>query len=50
MDNKGLKPDPLSLPFEVFQLIIGAVSFVDLPYFIQTSKAVNVIIFYLVSC
>jgi len=42
MDKMEKKPDPVSLPYEVFQLIIGAVSFVDLPYFIQASRAINV--------
>ena len=42
MEEVIRKPDPLSLPFEVFEMLIGAVSFVDLPYFLQTSKAINV--------
>jgi hypothetical protein len=32
----------LSLPSEVLELILGAVSFVDLPYFISASKDINV--------
>lgn len=37
-----LGPDPNSLPLEVFEAIIGAISFVDLPHFLQTSKAIYV--------
>jgi hypothetical protein len=36
----GMSPD--SLPFEVFEMIVGQISFVDLPRFLQTSKAINV--------
>jgi len=36
-------PDPVSLPLEVFEMIVGAVNFVDLPNFLQTSKPINVL-------
>ena len=35
-------PNILSLPLEVFEAIVGAVSFVDLPHFLQTSKQIKV--------
>ena len=31
-----------SLPFDVFEIIIEEFRFVDLPYFMQSSKAINV--------
>ena len=33
----------LSFPFEVFEMILGEITFSDLPYFLQTSKTVNVL-------
>jgi hypothetical protein len=45
---RSLKPAPSTMieftrfPLEVFEMIIGRVSFVDLPYFIQTSKTIKV--------
>jgi len=38
-----LGPDPNSLPLEVFEAIVGTISFVDLPHFVQTSKAIYVL-------
>lgn len=32
----------LSLPPEVFDMIVGAISFVDLPNFLDASKAIKV--------
>jgi hypothetical protein len=32
----------LSLPLEMFEQVVGAMSFVDLPHFIQTSKQIKV--------
>jgi hypothetical protein len=37
-----LGPDANSLPLEVFEAILGTMSFVDLPHFLQTSKAIYV--------
>ena len=34
--------DILKFPLEVFEMIIGEIDFRDLPYLLQTSKAVNV--------
>jgi hypothetical protein len=34
--------DLLEFPFEVFEMVVGQISFVDLPYFLQTSKQVQV--------
>ena len=31
-----------SFPPEVFEMVVGAMSFVDLPYFVQSSKTINV--------
>ena len=31
-----------SFPLEVFEMVVGAMSFVDLPYFVQSSKTINV--------
>jgi len=36
------KLDIVSFPPEVFEMIVGAISFVDLPHFLQTSKTINV--------
>jgi hypothetical protein len=32
----------MSFPPEVFEVVVGAMSFVDLPYFVQSSKTINV--------
>jgi len=32
----------LSLPLEIFEKVVGDVSFVDLPHFLQTSKQIKV--------
>lgn len=37
------KMEFLDFPLEVFEIIVGHVCFVDLPFFLQTSKAVQVI-------
>jgi len=53
MDNREGKSelkDPASsqkasittIPNEIFEMIVGAIAFVDLPYFLQASKRLNV--------
>jgi hypothetical protein len=37
------KMDLLGIPLELFEVIVGHVCFVDLPFLFQTSKAVQVI-------
>ena len=34
-----------SLPLEIFEQVVGALSFIDLPHFLQTSKGIKVIYF-----
>jgi hypothetical protein len=36
----------MSMPIEVFEAIVGAIRFIDIPHFLKTSKAVNVRLFF----
>lgn len=55
MDNREVKSkleDPASspkasitsIPNEIFEMIVGAIAFVDLPYLLQASKQLNVLV------
>jgi hypothetical protein len=39
----SVKAGITTIPNELFEMIIGAIAFVDLPYFLQTSKQINVL-------
>lgn len=44
-ENAYTKAGITTIPNELFEMIVGAIAFVDLPYFLQASNQFNVYLF-----